>query len=254
MAIREGKIITVTSVKGGTGKTTTLLNIAGSLSKYRQKILILDLDLYGSGIGVSLKVDPGKDVYQLSNDLSNNHFKNIDDYITSYNENIDIIPGPIDPRLANRFNSRYLGVIFSRLTVKYDLILVDTNHIMDEINLITFDLSDLILYVMSNNPVDIKNMKSMVSIFKDMGKSNYKIILNNALDKTKNHFSNYDIKNIINNNIHYIIPNDFFLRNIDGYILDGTILTLSKRINAMHPKVVSQFDEIAKDIMKMNGR
>lgn len=254
MAIREGKIITVTSVKGGTGKTTTLLNIAGSLSKHRQKILILDLDLYGSGIGVSLKVDPGKDVYQLSNDLSNNHFRNIDDYITPYNENIDIIPGPIDPRLANRFNSRYLGVIFSRLMVKYDLILVDTNHIMDEINLITFDASDLILYVMSNNPVDIKNMKSMVSIFKDMGKSNYKIILNNSLDKTKNHFSNYDIKNIINSNINYIIPNDFFIRNIDGYTLDGTILTLSKRINAMHPKVVSKFDEIAKDIMKMNGR
>lgn len=250
MALQEGKVITVTSVKGGVGKTTTLLNIAGALSKLRKKILILDLDLYGSAIGVSLNIDTTKNTYQLSNDLSNNLFRSVDDYVSSYNEYIDVIPGPNDPRLANRFNSRYLSVIFAKLKVKYDYILVDTNHVIDEVNLITFDLSDLILYVVSNNPVDVKSMKSMVSIYQDMGKDNFKIILNNSLDRTKKHFNNYDIKNIINSNIDYVIPSEFFIRNIDSYLLDGVILTLSKKVNALYSKGKTIFDKIARDITK----
>ena len=52
--------------------------------------------------------------------------------------------------------------------MKYDVIIIDTNHILSEMNLVVMDASDMILYVISNDPVDIKNMKTMVSILKDM--------------------------------------------------------------------------------------
>ena len=42
---KKGKIIAITSVKGGTGKTTTVLNIAGALHNKRKKTIIIDLDL-----------------------------------------------------------------------------------------------------------------------------------------------------------------------------------------------------------------
>ena len=51
-----GKIVTISSRKGGVGKTTTLLNIAGCLSTLEKKVLILDLDLYCSSIAVSLNL------------------------------------------------------------------------------------------------------------------------------------------------------------------------------------------------------
>ena len=35
MALNKAKVITVTSVKGGTGKTTTVLNLAGILSEMK---------------------------------------------------------------------------------------------------------------------------------------------------------------------------------------------------------------------------
>ena len=46
MALNNAKVITVTSVKGGTGKSTTVLNLAGVLSEIGKKTIIVDLDLY----------------------------------------------------------------------------------------------------------------------------------------------------------------------------------------------------------------
>ena len=40
------KTIAFGTLKGGTGKTTNVLNIAGILSNIGKKVLIIDLDLY----------------------------------------------------------------------------------------------------------------------------------------------------------------------------------------------------------------
>lgn len=77
-------------------------------------------------------------------------------------------------------------------------------------------------------------MKSMVSIFRDMDKINYKIILNNSKDRLRNYFSKHDIKNIVKDNVDYILPAEFYIKNFDKYVLDGEILTLNKRIRAVN--------------------
>ena len=125
--------------------------------------------------------------------------------IIKYNDFIDVLPAPKDPRHASKISSKYINVVLSRMSFKYDIILIDTNHVIDEINLVTMDASDEILFVVTNDPIDLKNMRSMISIFKDMDKSNYKIILNESVDRLRNYFTKYDIKNIIKDNIDYTI-------------------------------------------------
>ncbi|MDD2181509.1 MAG: AAA family ATPase [Bacilli bacterium] len=252
MAIHKAKTITITSVKGGVGKTTTVLNLAGIFSLMDKKVLIIDLDLYSGAVAASLNVSNDNDFYKLIDDLNNNRFDKIEDYISKYNDLIDVIPAPKDPRFANKINSKYLNVVISRASTKYDVILIDTNHILDEINLVTLDASDEIIYVISNDSIDLKNMKSMVSIFKDMDKKNYKIVLNNSKDKLRNYFSKYDIKNIIKDNVDYIIPSEFYVRNFDKYVLDGEILTLNKRLRTTDKKAIRIFELIAESLLNTN--
>ncbi len=69
------------------------------------------------------------------------------------------------------------------------------------------------------------------------------VCLTNAYDK-------YDIKNIINKNVNYIIPSSFYIKNIDKYIIDGKILTLDKNIYTKNKAAMKIYNLIASDLLK----
>ena len=76
MALNKAKVYTVTSVKGGVGKTTTLLNLAGVCANLGKKVLIIDLDLYSGDIASILNINYNNDIYNLFEDINNNKFDN----------------------------------------------------------------------------------------------------------------------------------------------------------------------------------
>ena len=250
MAIQEAKIITIASVKGGTGKTTTALNLAGTYSLMNKKTLLLDFDLYSGGIALSLNKDITSDLYKLSYDMSVNEYKNINDYILKYNEFIDIIPAPKDPRYASKIETKYISSILKKVRPKYDVIIIDTSHVLDATNLILFDKSNTIVYVTNNSPLDIKNLKSMITIHKDMEKENYMVVLNESTSKLNEIFSNYDIKNIIKSDINYIIPRAFYNKNINKYVLNGKIMILEKNIRILNKNTIKVFEKMALDLLE----
>ena len=98
----SGKIVTVSSVKGGVGKTTLTANLAGLYFLMKKKVLIIDLDLYAGGIATILNVDNRKDIYMLVDSISNNRFTSLRDYVCSYNSGIDVLSAPKDPRDVSR--------------------------------------------------------------------------------------------------------------------------------------------------------
>ena len=67
MKKEAAKIITIFSCKGGVGKTTLTLNLAGIYSLMDKKVLIMDLDLNSGGIALSLNVNCDKTIFSLLN-------------------------------------------------------------------------------------------------------------------------------------------------------------------------------------------
>ena len=226
MALKQAKVITVTSVKGGTGKSTTILALAGILSNKKLKTIIVDMDLHSGVIAASLNKKKKKDIYTLVNDYMNHGLKDLDEYITKYNDYIDVLPAPKDPRSVGKINSHYIDAILKKLKYRYDVILIDTNHIIDDINLITFDNSDNIIYVITNDLMDLKNMKTMLAIYKDMNLNNFFLILNETLSKDKTDI--YTINSFLEKNIDYVLPSSSFIKNMRKLLMDGKIITLEK--------------------------
>lgn len=249
MALKKGKIAAFTSVKGGSGKTTTVLNVAGILSLNNVKTLIIDGDLYNGGIALSLDLEFTKDLYLLINDMTTSHFDHIKNYVKKYNDFIDVLPAPIDPRNASKIESKYLHMLLSKASMQYDVILIDLNHVMDSNNLTFLDDSDLIYYVVSNDLVDIKGIKTMIAIYNDLDKNNYRVILNQAKDKLKAVLSKSDVKNIIKDDLNYVIPSSFYQNDINNFVLKGNILTLNKGIRRKNRKAIRVFEDIAYEIM-----
>lgn len=244
-----GKVITVSSVKGGVGKTTMALNLAGIYCSLGKRVLIIDLDLYSGGVAACLNVKNSKDIYMMIDSMANNRFTELKKYVTTYNSNIDILACPKDPRMAMKVEGRYIPLIFDLAKKEYDVVIVDTTHILNEINLTILDYAYMSLFMITNDIVDLKNMKSLISIFKDTDKKNYLVLLNNSRDTGKDYMSLYDIRSIINNNIDYTISKNYYIKNIDKYVVGGEVLTLNNNLNMFHVKDVNNMKKLALDLI-----
>ena len=244
-----GKIVTISSVKGGVGKTTMTLNLAGIYCELNKRVLIIDLDLYSGGIAASLNVKNKKDIYTMIDSMANNRFTELKKYVTTYNKNIDVLACPKDPRMGAKVSGRYIPLIFDLAKKEYDVVLVDTYHILDEINLTALDYSYMTLFIITNDIVDLKNMKSLISIFKDTDKKNYLVLLNSSRDTGKDYLSLYDIRTIIKNNIDYTLSKNYYIKNIDKYIMAGEILTLNNSVNLFHSKDINNMKKMALDLI-----
>lgn len=229
MKKKIGKSLCLFSGKGGVGKTILTLNLAAIYSQINKHVLIVDLDLSSGGIALATNKVFDKTIYNFVDDYNNNRFKDFNDYVVKYNENIDIMPSPKDPRQASKIDSKYIEILLDKAMFHYDMVLIDTNHNLNELNLVVLDAADNILFVIENDPMDLKNMKSLLSIFKDLDKTNYKILLNNSRDPFKKYFTLYDMKTIIKNNIDYEISSEFFLKNMDSYVMNGEIPMLQPK-------------------------
>lgn len=227
----KGKVITVTSSKGGVGKTIFATNMAGVFDYLKKKVLLIDMDLACGGISVLLNLEKSKTIYNLYDDILNNRFKDLNDYVYHYSDNIDIIPSCKDPRQGNKIDGKGIEQIISAYKNNYDVIILDTAHIPSVASLVSLDISDNILYIVTDNMQDLKNTASMLTILKDMKKDNIKVILNNSCRNEKNYFSRFDIKSVIKNNIDYILPNSMFIPNINKYLMDGKILVLNNKLS-----------------------
>lgn len=252
MGRKKGKSICIFSTKGGTGCSITALNLAGIFSLANKKVLLIDYDLSFGSIALMLNKSFNKTIYNFVDDYANNRFKSLSDYVTKYNDNIYFLPSTKDPRQSAKICVNYIELIIEKAIFEYDYVIIDTNHDLSEKNVFLLDYVDKILLIMGNDLANIKNMRSLLKIFDDANIRNYKILLNESISLYKKYFSLYDIKKMIEANIDYYIDNSFFIKNIDNYIYDGSILTLDKRFTKTYPKINKVFNLILKDMEEEN--
>lgn len=249
--MKKGKSLCIFSTKGGVGKTTTAINIAGILSREKKKTLLIDLDNTSGAIATYLRKIPTKTIASCEQDYIAHSFDKIEDYVTKYDDCLDILATCKDPRVGSKLDFNIIPLIIERSKYNYDYLIIDMNHGINEFNLTILDNTDLCLLVMSNDLIDIKNTANLVTIFKDAGKTNYKIMLNNSVHPNKKYYSLFDIKNAIKANIDYTIDSSFHIDTIDKYIYEGKILTLDPKMPKVYPMVEKVFNSLIDDLSEV---
>ena len=253
---KNGRVITITSMKGGVGKTVFTLQLAAELKKLKKRILIIDLDLYNGDVAFSLNLEVKSTIYNLCDDVANNRYKSdlINEYIAKYDDAIDVLASPKDPRQASKIDRKYLEVILRSFINRYDVILIDTNHILGVNNMVAFECSDIILDIFTNDSFDLKRTKNFISICKNMEVDNLMLVLNNSLDERKKYFDDYEIENLIKSKIDFIIPKSFYIRNLDKQIVDGKTLEVCGKLLKTNSKDSINFSHLAIRLLEDNRK
>ena len=123
-------IICVSSGKGGTGKTLTIINMALSLSKLGKKVLIFDGDLGMSNVDVILNLRPSGGIEGIFD--NNLMFKDI---IVHGPEGIDLVPsgsGVLALQKLDYVRKEILREQLEEVSSSYDLLLIDTGAGINE--------------------------------------------------------------------------------------------------------------------------
>lgn len=144
-----GKIISICNQKGGTGKTTTAVNLSYSLAQYGKKILLIDTDPQGnatSGVGIN-KSEIQKSVYDIL--LDKNAPQDV--ILPEVYKNLDLIPCNINLTGAEielvgaLSRETRLRKALAKVRDNYDFIFIDSPPSLGLLTLNSFVASDSII-------------------------------------------------------------------------------------------------------------
>ncbi len=153
--------IAILNFKGGTGKTTTAVNLSAALALKRQNVLVVDCDPQGS-IADWLGINPGNTFFYLLTDRIE-----LQDCIYQIREKLSIIPSDkklalIEIRLAkdkdmDKAFQKKLGSLKG-----YDFILLDCPPSMSILNLNALEYADEIFLPVSMDYLSLRGVKQVV--------------------------------------------------------------------------------------------
>ena len=178
-AIADTRVISITSGKGGVGKSSLAINLAISLSKQGKRVCLVDADLGMANIDVLLKMTPK---YNLTHII--NEGLDIFDVVEEGPENLLVIPGGTGWQdIANLDDDKFKNLIkaFNKLEQFSDIIIFDTGAGINR-HIINFLLaSDEIILVTTPEPHAITDAYAMTKTVIDQDKElPVKLIVNKA--------------------------------------------------------------------------
>ncbi len=157
---RQGRIVTVFSPKGGTGKTVMATNLAASFAKHeRKRTLLLDLDLQFGDAAIMLGIEPDKTIYDLVVAPGELDTEKLAGYTTRHQCGLDILPAPLRPEDAELVTESKLARLLEVARESYDVIVVDTSPFFHGPMLATLDRTDELLMLCGLDVPTLKNVR-----------------------------------------------------------------------------------------------
>src|SRR3972149_10602940 len=175
------KVISVTSGKGGVGKTNVVVNLAYALTQLGKKVLILDADMGLGNIDVMLGLAPEYNLYHLINGE-----KNLSEVVTSGPGGMKILAaGSGIQELSELTENQKLNLLaeLDRIDGSIDVVLIDTAAGISG-NVMYFNTAGQdVIGVSSPEPTSITDAYALMKIMHTQyGESRFRLLVNMVRD------------------------------------------------------------------------
>lgn len=169
--------ISITSGKGGVGKTIITSNIAATMARQGNRVLIFDTDLGLANMDVAFGVRPEKTILDFINGSCP-----IQDIIVEVHKNIYLLPATsgisdmdsIEPAIR-------MGIInaFNELEREFDVLLIDSAAGVSATAMSFVAAANKVVIVVNNDILSITDSFAMIkSLYKNEGVSQFELITN----------------------------------------------------------------------------
>ena len=171
-----GKTIGIVSLKGGVGKTSSVVALGDALSGFGKKVLLVDANFSAPNLGIHLNViNPENTLHEVLRGESN-----ASRAIVSL-ENFDVLPS----KVFNNFEISPLKLKnkLSGLKNKYDVVLIDSSPALNEETLAAMLASDELFVVATPDYPTMAMTLKAIKLAKQRGVQINGLILNKVYNK-----------------------------------------------------------------------
>lgn len=174
-----GKVIAVTSGKGGVGKTFVSANLAAALAKRGHKVLVLDADLGLANLDVVLNLFPKTTLHDVFTGKAK-----LDDAILQAPGGFSVLlagSGMVEySRLTPEVRDEFVQIV-SSVVPRYDVVLLDTGAGISDVVLFAVSLASEVLMVATPEPTSLTDAYATIKVLvKQQQRQRIRVLVNQA--------------------------------------------------------------------------
>lgn len=176
------RVISITSGKGGVGKTSLVSNLALQMGQEGKRVLILDGDFGMANVDIMFNVRPEKSLHDVvKGEVS------LRETLIEVARNVTLIPGGsgiFDLQNLNMFEKQFLLDEVSGLGSSYDYMLIDTAPGIDDNVLYLNSAAQEICVIVTPDPASVADSYALIKVLHQRYRENrFSIICNQVKDE-----------------------------------------------------------------------
>jgi len=197
------KIYTITSGKGGVGKTTTAVNLGAALNRFKEDVVIVDANFTTPNLGLYL----GAPLVPISLDHVLHGDADIEDAIYEHESGTKIVPSSLSLKDLKRINLKLMKNTSKKLKKISNHILFDSSAGLGEEAKIAMSHADEIIIVTNPNILSVTDALKAIKLAGEL-KKQVKGVIITRVKGTKTEMSIESIKGMLDVPVLGIVPED----------------------------------------------
>lgn len=155
----RGLVIAAFGAKGGVGKSTVASNLGvGLAGRFGQSVVLVDGDNSFGDVAALLDSPGERTVLELARDIDTVDRAKLTDYLERHDDSgLWILPAPRDPLRWRSVPADVFRRVLTVLARRFDVVLVDTAGVLNDLSLAVLEESNMVLWVTSSDFSSINN-------------------------------------------------------------------------------------------------
>lgn len=165
----HGRVVIVTSPKGGSGKTTVATNLAVDLGvRFPSEVVVVDLDLQFGDVASCLRLEPSHTIVDAVSAVAADDVV-LKSYLTAHSSGCYALCAPRSPGEAEKITADDVAALVRRLAASFRFVIIDTAPGLLEHTLAALEASDDVVFLAGMDVPSIRGLHRELGVLDELG-------------------------------------------------------------------------------------